>query len=219
MIEPDVTAAELALGLLEGDDRAAALRRVLADPSFASEVEAWRGHFGALFVQWPEAEVPDHVGQRLQQSIAPKRPRTNFWPIAAAASMLLAVALATVLALRPAPVPPVEAVPTLVASLASDRADEVPAVYQAAAGTLRMAAMPVVPSGRSAELWMIPADGIPRSLGVWDSSRPASIQLSAEARHLMAPGVKLAVSSEPAGGSPTALPTGPILASGTLIAV
>ena len=35
----DVAAAELALGLLDGEERAAALRRVLAEPAFAAEVE------------------------------------------------------------------------------------------------------------------------------------------------------------------------------------
>ena len=33
---PDTAAAELALGLLEGEERADALRRMLAEPAFAS---------------------------------------------------------------------------------------------------------------------------------------------------------------------------------------
>ena len=43
--EPDVAAAELALGLLDGEERAAALRRMLAEPGFAREVERWRDAF------------------------------------------------------------------------------------------------------------------------------------------------------------------------------
>ena len=46
---PDMTAAELALGVLDGEERAAALRRVLADPVFAREVERWRRYLAALF--------------------------------------------------------------------------------------------------------------------------------------------------------------------------
>jgi anti-sigma-K factor RskA len=37
----EALAAELALGLLEGADRAEALRLCLSDPAFAAEVEAW----------------------------------------------------------------------------------------------------------------------------------------------------------------------------------
>ena len=56
--DPDVAAAELALGLLEGDDLAAALRRQLAEPAFAREVEQWRDHFATLFAGSAE-RVPD----------------------------------------------------------------------------------------------------------------------------------------------------------------
>ncbi|MCM8557420.1 anti-sigma factor [Sphingomicrobium sediminis] len=61
----DVTAAELALGLLEGDERAAAQRRVLSDPEFAAEVEKWRDHFATLFPQVPEAEPPASLEARI----------------------------------------------------------------------------------------------------------------------------------------------------------
>ena len=40
--DPDMAAAELALGVLEGEERATALRRVLSEPAFAAEVERWR---------------------------------------------------------------------------------------------------------------------------------------------------------------------------------
>ena len=56
-----MTAAELALGLLEGDERAAALRRVLADPAFAREVEDWRNRMAGLFDDYREVAAPDSV--------------------------------------------------------------------------------------------------------------------------------------------------------------
>ncbi|MGJ3628226.1 hypothetical protein AB5I41_17070 [Sphingomonas sp. MMS24-JH45] len=49
----DMAAAELALGVLDGDERAAALRRVLAEPDFAREVARWRDYLAALFADWP----------------------------------------------------------------------------------------------------------------------------------------------------------------------
>ncbi len=41
--ETDLTAAELALGVLDGDERTAAMRRVLDDPAFASNVAGGGG--------------------------------------------------------------------------------------------------------------------------------------------------------------------------------
>ncbi|MBL7372452.1 hypothetical protein INQ23_24295, partial [Escherichia coli] len=43
--ERDALAAELALGLLEGDARAQAMRLRLSDSDFAAAVEAWDGRF------------------------------------------------------------------------------------------------------------------------------------------------------------------------------
>ena len=76
--DPDMTAAELALGLLDGEERAAALRRVLADPAFAREVEEWRQRLAGLFDDYPEVAAPESVDARLAQldarPAAPSRP-------------------------------------------------------------------------------------------------------------------------------------------------
>jgi anti-sigma-K factor RskA len=73
-----------------------------------------------------------------------------------------------------------------------------------------------VPAARSAELWLIPADGKPRPLGVMDPSKPASLPIPASYRPLARPDAVLAVSIEPLGGSPTGSPTGPVIAGGGL---
>jgi anti-sigma-K factor RskA len=73
-----------------------------------------------------------------------------------------------------------------------------------------------VPAARSAELWLIPADGKPRPLGVMDPSKPASLPIPASYRPLARPDAVLAVSIEPLGGSPTGAPTGPVIAGGGL---
>ena len=51
-----IRAGELALGVLDGEERAAALRRVIADPAFAREVERWRDRLSGLHEEWPEAD-------------------------------------------------------------------------------------------------------------------------------------------------------------------
>ncbi len=70
--------------------------------------------------------------------------------------------------------------------------------------------------GRVPELWLIPADGTPRSLGLIDLGGVQKVSVSPTLLKLVAEGAVLAVSLEPAGGSPTGLPTGPVVATGKL---
>ncbi|MEO5867724.1 MAG: anti-sigma factor [Sphingomonas sp.] len=114
---PDMTAAELALGLLDGDERAAALRRLLAERTFAVEVEAWRGHLAQLFDLWPEVTPPATALARLELSLDGPHPATaavlsdgprpnarsaRLWQGVAGLSSLAAAALLLVLVTRPA---------------------------------------------------------------------------------------------------------------------
>jgi anti-sigma-K factor RskA len=96
-----------------------------------------------------------------------------------------------------------------------------PAVVVAA--DVRQRAMTVraladAPAGHTHELWIIAGDGKPRSLGTIAAAGTARLQLPAEVGPALA-NATLAVSLEPAGGSPTGLPTGPVLYSGRVVAV
>jgi anti-sigma-K factor RskA len=66
------------------------------------------------------------------------------------------------------------------------------------------------PAGKSYELWAI-GDGRkqPESLGIIDKDVQRNVAIS--------PGTILAVSLEPAGGSPTGQPTGPVVYTGKLV--
>jgi len=223
--DPDMAAAELALGVLEGEDRADALRRVLADPAFAREVDRWRDHFAVLFDHWPEAAPPPRVERRVMKGIAPDRVTGRFWPGIAITVSAVAAVLAGVIILRPpsAISPPSEAagpVITLVANLAPTRGGAaIPAIYDARRQEIRVGAAALVEPGRAEELWIIPADGVPRSLGLLSASSRTTVRLTPAHRALIDATAKLALSSEPAGGSPTGRPTGPILASGQFISI
>ena len=77
--------------------------------------------------------------------------------------------------------------------------------------------IPVVNSSdadRVPELWVVPPGGSPRSLGILHNSQP--VVLAVADRQVLDPDAALAVSMEPAGGSPTGLPTGPVVAHGGL---
>ena len=217
--DPDMTAAELALGLLEGDERAAALRRVLADPAFAREVECWRNRMAGLFDDYREVTAPESVAARLAAPADTARPR-NAWPILALATALAAaVALFFVTQPGPAPLPIPVARPhqMMVASLMmTDKSASVPAMIDMTTGDMSIPHADMAPSGKSAQLWMIGDDGVPKPMGLLAAQGTSRMKLAAEQRRQLAAGVTLAVSVEPVGGSPTGKPTGPVVAAGKL---
>jgi anti-sigma-K factor RskA len=222
---PDVTAAELALGLLEGEERAAAVRRQLADPAFAGEVERWRDHFATLFAAWPDAEPSPALEARVlgtanDAGAAPERR----WKWLAGGSSLVAAALAVLLVTRSPETAPVvppaqgQAPATMVAALAPVEGAPMPARYDAGHHRLTIGGDMPLPAGKSAQLWAIGADGVPRPLGLLQQVAPG--QLVADATDEPIPsGTVLAISLEPEGGSPTGKPTGPELARGTLTTI
>jgi anti-sigma-K factor RskA len=217
--DPDMTAAELALGLLDGEERAAALRRVLADPAFARDVEEWRQRLAGLFDDYPEVAAPESVAARLAQPdrpAIPARAPARRWPIAALITAIAAM-LALFVILRPTPQPVGAPHRVMVASLMmSDKSAAVPAVVDMTTGEMRVGGAAMAPAGRSAQLWMIGGDGVPRPMGVLASTGPSRMILPADKRAGLKAGITLAVSIEPIGGSPTGLPTGPVVASGKL---
>ena len=74
------------------------------------------------------------------------------------------------------------------------------------------------PADRSAELWVIAPGAAPRPLGLLARGARSAVPVGGTQRPTVAVGATLAVSIEPAGGSPTGQPTGPVVASGGLVA-
>lgn len=221
----DTTAAELALGVLDGDERAAALRRLVAEPAFAREVEQWRDHFGLLFAGVAEREAPAGLLPRVEakiggaREVAAIRPR-NMWKPAALAASVAALVM-TAVAFRPVPVAltPVADSPIIAAMAAADGSQGQPALYDAATGMVKMPGPMAIPAGRSAQLWAIHGDDPPIPLGTFKAIGPGMYVAEAKMGAVILPGTKLAISIEPIGGSPTGLPTGPVIASGLLTKV
>lgn len=236
---PDVAAAELALGILDGEERAVALRRVLAEPGFAQQVERWRQYLAQLFDLWPAITAPPGVLERVEWTIdgpaamdVPTPPnRRFFWPAAAGLSSVAAAALLLFIVLRPIDRAPRPAQPSatptttiaatpptmLVASITpAEKGTPVTAVYDPSSGALRLTPAALADANRSAELWVIGGDGVPHSLGLLRSAGATSFAVNSANRARLAAGATLAVSLEPIGGSPTGLPTGPVVATGAL---
>lgn len=72
-------------------------------------------------------------------------------------------------------------------------------------------------ANRSMELWLLPENGKPVSLGLLPTSGIKTAQLAEKLTHLFARTHVVAVSIEPAGGSPTGQPTGPVVYQAALV--
>jgi anti-sigma-K factor RskA len=214
--DPDILAGEFALGLLEGEDRAAALRLMLSDPGFSRLVDAWRERLGPLSDAIAEFAPPPGIWHRIDRRLGGTIPKTiaRWQGATAAATALAAVLLAVIILRAPAPLP-APAPPQLVAQLGAPAATALLAVYEDQKGNLIVRPAVVEANDRDAELWVIPKGGKPVSLGVIARDRPTRVALGAR-RGLLAHDAILAVSLEPIGGSPTGQPTGPVVAQGAI---
>lgn len=220
-------AAEYVLGVLDADERQIASRRIDAENDFARLVDGWAVSFSPLAAAYPEIEPPASVKTAVDRRLfasaasvtAPTQPRglwssLAFWRgLAAAAVAALAIYIAV-----PILNPPVEPQARLVASLAAEGSDvKYLAVYDAAHHEVGLSHVSGErTSGKDFELWMIEGKNPPVSMGVIPAGATAHIIVSPAAQQKLAQGAVLAVSLEPAGGSPTGQPTGPVVAAGDL---
>lgn len=237
--EFDLLAAEYALGLLHGDERARAEALVASDPAFRAAVARWNGRLAPLADEIapvvPSPELWSRIERSLGAASQPERPSaggnvvelrrkltvSRLW---AAGATALAASLALVLATRPETTPPpaapapAPAAAPLVAMLGSDKGSaRLLATYDPGAGTLVIAPAGLEPArGHAHQLWLIPAGGKPLPLTLVVPGKPARMKMPEPMKGKMSVSATLAVSVEPPGGSPTGLPTGPVIASGRL---
>jgi anti-sigma-K factor RskA len=227
----DLVAAEYVLGVLPADERRAASRRIETDPAFARLADAWEARFAPLGSAYPDAAPPESIkaaiDRRLFASPAPStaadavRGRAGLWSslafwrgLSAVAVAALAIYIAIPYGNPPAGQPAVR----LVASLAADSSDvKYLAVYDAAHHEVGLSHVGGErATGKDFQLWMIEGKNAPVSMGVIPSGQTVHIELTPALQQKLAQGAVLAISLEPAGGSPTGQPTGPVVAAGDL---
>jgi anti-sigma-K factor RskA len=228
--ELDLLAAEHALGLLEGSERADAERRAAHDAEFAALVERWNERLAPMLDSIPSAEPDPALWDRIRASLeAPERRpveigtdrrKLNLWKGYSAAVTALAASLLLVIGLRTDQAPPVQPAPAvrpvMVATLAPETGPaSLTASYDPATNSLVVAPAALNPvPGHDHELWIVPEDGKPRSLGLVAASQQRRVNLPAGLSPRLIEAATIALSAEPTGGSPTGQPTGPIVASG-----
>lgn len=222
----DVLAGEYVLGVMEEAERVAFERQLAQDPTLKAAVARWTARFAELDGTAPQVQAPARLWGQIEQSIGAPPPRQirtgpslterlwtslGFWRTAgfagAVASLAFAVALGS-LAGRATPQPLVIAI--------LQEGDSTPGAIVEAFGDGRIVVVPlkglVVPAGRTLQVWTLwDRERGPMSIGLIDQARRASFTVpSYPARSQQLYEITL----EPAGGSPTGRPTGPVLMKG-----
>jgi anti-sigma-K factor RskA len=175
----------------------------------------------------PDAALWDRIRASLEEpdkrpvELVAVRRRLTMWKGYSAAITALAASLLLVVGLRTADKPPVpqpapQVRPVMVAMLAPETGPaSLTASYDPSTNSLVVAPAALNPvPGHDHELWIIPDDGKPRSLGLVAASQQRRMALPAGLAPRLVETATIALSAEPTGGSPTGQPTGPVVASG-----
>jgi anti-sigma-K factor RskA len=217
--DDDLLAAEYALGVLAGAERAAAEQRVASEPAFARLVTDWAQRLAPLAAEIAEVAPPPQLWDRIADALPAPTQAGGLWQSIAfwrglsfAAGALAAACLAALIYLGA-----LTQQQPLIAAIEGGGNRQFVATIDARRGTVA-----VVPAAFSAdatrvpELWLIPPDGRPRSVGLLRPDQTVTLTLPPELATLAKDNAVLAVSLEPPGGSTTGLPTGPVIATGKL---
>lgn len=229
-------ASEYVLGTLRGGARRRFAQMMHSDATLRHAVAAWEQHLTPLAERVPPVMPPKRVWNNIESRIngaAPARatqPRADmaptvtpttggFWSslvfwrgLGFAATSLAAVLLA--FTLRTSPV--VDTEPMMMAVL-EDQGEARMIVHQPKSGYLmvKMVKPWVGGEDKSMELWVIPKDGAPRSLGLINDTGDTKLAKPDMDIRLI-DGTVFALSKEPKGGSPTGAPTGMVLCKGVI---
>ncbi len=213
--EDAALAAEYALGLLQGPLQEEAHRRMGTDAHFAARVRRWQEDFSLMALALDPVPPSRGAKAELMKRLFPARKRSR----ALLPGLLAALAAFAMVVYLVVP-PPQDPGPSFIAELQpAERSYLVTAALrtgETAVLDLTRDAGAVAPDGRATELWAILPDQAPISLGlVPEDARWSVILPEALARDPAQ--LTLALSDEPAGGSPTGAPTGAVLAAVPLV--
>jgi anti-sigma-K factor RskA len=204
----DALAAEYVLGVLDLAERGAAQARIKREPEFAALVTAWENRLAGMNEAYAEAPAPNLM-PLIEARLFPTPGRDTQskglfsgwlgWVSGASVAALLVLAIIAFVA------PPRSMLIATLAAADNRLAYEV-SQFGSAIKVSRVEGQGAGP-GLVHELWLIAPGKSPVSLGLLDDA-PLIID-----QPVPPAGWTLAVSLEPAGGSPSGLPTGPVILS------
>jgi len=229
----DALAAEYALGTLQGSARRRFERSLKDDPRLRRLVTEWQSRLAPLDalaepVQ-PPARVWNTILDRIQLAsggrVSPVSlgfwDNLTFWRrtaiVSALAAILLAVSLATI-------APTKQPQSMMVVVMSDERSTPGMTVswpvQQKGEAKIRIRVMghETMTPDQAWELWMVPGgDQKPVSLGLINTAAEQELSVPRKLMPAMNQAWGLAMSVEPAGGSPTGLPTGRIMFKGQCV--
>lgn len=235
----DRLAAEYVLGTLQGPARRRFEALLPAHPALRRAVTQWQLRLHPLALSVAEVTPPATLWPRIEarlfntgtpaSAVSASAPaaRTPARPFAWAAWQKLALwrgisgvatAVAVALFVVGNQVPPAQAPIIIVLGSNPDAAATLNASFVASVSpdgralVLKPINALALSPGRALELWAVPAQGAPRSLGLVKEDGATTLLRT----QLLANTAAFAVSVEPAGGSTTGAPTGPIVSVGKL---
>lgn len=217
--------AQYVLGLLEDTERERFESRIADEPDLARQVAALQDNFHALDETATPQPVPEGLWPRIDAVIgatagAPRAANANrksmSWGIPRWAGMAAAIVLSLGIgyfggqSLGPAP-----QAPLVVAVLVGDDMEPGAIIEAFADDSIRIVPLEalVAPADSILEVWTLPdAETGPVSLGTFSEAR--ELVLGGPNLPAPQPDQLYEITLEPAGGSPTGRPTGPILLKG-----
>lgn len=217
----DRLASEYVLGTMKGGARLKFERLIKEKPPVKQAVEKWEHHLSGITNTIPEAQPPKSIWKHLQQRINAQPTRLfdsiQLWRtwslVSTLASICLIIVLVTPQALGPKS-------PDHFALVGENDNPQWVISANLRTGELSAKAVNASAAGldKAYELWMLPNQGSPQSIGllpvnggrVQHNLPPALLALLKESKGL-------AISIEPTGGSPTGIPTGPVVYTTSII--
>jgi anti-sigma-K factor RskA len=172
-----------------------------------------------------DTAAPDHVWANIQRALPAAsgqdvgRWQLRLWQGLTAVSMAVAAYIGVLYWGQPF-VPAIDTPAPLVAALGSENGKAaITARYDVQNGELLLTPVSLDTGKLYPELWIVPADGKARSLGMMATGKPTLVAVTPEMRQFMAAGGTLAITPEPKGGAPLGTATGPIIASGKITVI
>lgn len=217
-------ASEYVLGTMQGGARRRFERLMMNSYKARQAVWGWEQQINPIAQSVKAVKPPKRVWQKIQQRTNPKGQTTGWfslkwwqgWSVLSTAFALVMVVLITQ---QSAP----ELRQDQMALFNNDAAQPLWLVT----GSRKSGQLSIKPINAEAvavdnqafELWMLPTSGQPKSLGLMPvSNKETKMVLSPQLLSVLQNSKGLAISIEPKGGSPTGLPTGPVVYQAPLIA-
>lgn len=238
----DKLAAEYALGTLHGRARRRFETLLPAHPALRRATQDWERRLETLSAATPAVTPPPRVWHSIQRRLfdaqtAPSAAGANvgqmatdaarsvvrwwerlaLWQGAAGLATVAAIALGVLLS-QPSPVQPPIVVVMGAQTDAAGHGIQPASFVASVSGDGRSLVLKPLSEGQTValnkalELWAVPAQGAPRSLGLVSQQNATTVLRTA----LLKDTAAFAISVEPPGGSPSGQPTGPIVSVGKL---